>query len=110
MRAISFRGASWGSSPDVIDRQLTADDLPRPTTNAQADRTVRDDIMARQRGLLRVSGFGDADATAAAGGASSSGFELGMGSGLGRAVVVGVGVTVGATFAIRLLEKLWSRK
>jgi hypothetical protein len=95
---------------DTMSRKLMVDELPRPQTNAQAERVVRDSVAARQRGLLHVSGFGEdtnADTTLAAGGASTSGLMLGSGVGVGRAVMVGVGVTVGAALLLRLLDRVW---
>lgn len=105
----------YGVGPDVLSRRLRASDLPHYTTNAEADRTTRDQMVAHHRGLLRVSGFGDGELVdggdaAATGGASSAGFLLGSGAGLGKAVLVGVGVTVGASIAMRLIESLWGKR
>ena len=114
MRAFTFRGMGYGVGPDIEARSLRASDLPTPMTNAQADRVTRDRMVANHRALLQVQGFGDAGATdsgdtAIAGGASAGAFGLGTGASLGKAVLVGVGVTVGASIAIRFIDKLWKR-
>lgn len=107
MQTIDYRG---GSMPDVMSRSIRADDLPRPQTNAQADRTTRDVINARQRALMRVSGFGDstadgtgapiADATAGGGAVAAAGVS---GNLLGS-IVVGVGSILAATFILRMFD------
>lgn len=111
MKLIDYTG---GSPADVMDRRLRASDLPRPTTNRQAEQAVKDDIAARQRGLLRVSGFGDAEGeagdVATAGGAAAGGFSFGSDGGIGRAVMVGVGITVGASLALRLIDSMFGGK
>ena len=115
MRAFTFRGYGAGAGPDVLDRQLRVTDLPVPMTNAEADRTSRDQMIAHQRGLLRLSGFGEGEVVdsgdaVAASGASSAGFALGSGASMGRAVLLGVGVTVGSVIALRLIDRLWGKR
>lgn len=116
MKFIVSRG---GSMPDVADRRLRASDLPQPMTNATADRLTRDTVNARQRALMRVSGFGDdtavpsstdssgapiADATAAGGTLAASGM---FGGNLLSAVGTGVVTIVAATWALRALDGLF---
>lgn len=113
-----MRPLSWGSAgPDVVDRQLRASDLPRPTSHAAAYRAVQQREAARQLALLRMSGFrgfaegeGAVSADVAAGGGASAGTELALGAGVGRSVMVGVGVMVGATIALRLIDGLWRKR
>lgn len=115
-RYMEFRGARLGSSPEVVDRRLRASDLPNPTTNRDADRAMMETINARHRALVALHGFGDAtdasaDVTAVTtGGASAAGFELGSTGDVGKAVLVGIAVTVGASLALRFIDKMWGKR
>lgn len=102
---------SGGSSlPDVMDRRLRASDLPQPTTNAAADRSVRDVAHARQRALMRVSGFADAGAGDPAGAVAADGGAATAGSfftgNMMQAVTAGVVTIVAGTFVMRMIDRL----
>lgn len=92
---------------DAMSRQLTAADLPIPQTNAQVERSTRDSVAARQRGLLRVGGFGDGEGDVVAAGGTGVGVALSPNMSIGKAVVVGVGVTVAAGLVLRMLDRVW---
>jgi len=107
MKFIVSRG---GNAPDIVDRKLRSSDLPQPMTNATADRLTRDVVNARQRALMRVSGFGDTTDSTGAVAADSGGAMAAQGffgGNLVNAVGTGVVTIVAATWALRLLDGLF---
>lgn len=114
MKFIISRG---GNAPDIASRKLRATDLPQPMTNATADRLTRDTSVARQRALMRVSGFGAAAADAGDVVAADTGGALEAQGVFGiaappwiQSALLGVGTIVVGTWVLRTLDKAFGGK